>query len=257
MEKEKPKTKITVGTIGKGFSYVLSWIFGILFIMTGMGVMISSAFWGIVIILCAAMLIPYFDKLIADKFNIEISGGVKFILVIVIFVAMGFGMSATTEEALESVESRNSVTETQTTEINENNEVANTETTTKTTETQYLDKTYDDLWAIFSPSSRYTDLSKENIFATEYKDKYVKWTGTVYEIDASILDNLRLYINHQGGSGYDITVYVRDDQYQNLLMLKKGDSVMYIAKFSSYSSGTNLFGDGYLSFMMNDGEIVD
>ena len=54
-----------------------------------------------------------------------------------------------------------------------------------------------------------------------------------------------------------ITVYVRDDQYQNLLMLKKGDSVTYTAKFSSYSSGTNLFGDGYLSFMMSDGEIVD
>lgn len=83
----------------------------------------------------------------------------------------------------------------------------------------------------------------------------MKWTGTVYEVDASVLDNLRLYVNHQGGSGYDITVYINDDQYQNLLKLKKGDSVTYAAKFSSYTSGTNLFGDGYLSFVMNNGEI--
>ncbi|MBI5001765.1 hypothetical protein HZC31_00100 [Candidatus Woesearchaeota archaeon] len=252
---EKEKTKITVGHIGKGISYILSWIFGILFIMTGMGVMITSPFWGIVIILCAAMLIPYFDTLIAEKFNIEISGGIKFILVIIIFVAMGFGMSSTAEEASERIQA----TDTQTVETTEKVETSTTIKTTeaKTIETKYLDKTYDDLWAIFSPSSRYTDLSKENIFATEYYDEYVKWTGTVYEIDASVLDNLRLYINHQGGSGYDITVYVNNNQYQNLLKLKKGDSVTYTAKFSSYSSGTNLFGDGYLSFVMNDGEIID
>jgi len=251
MEKEKQKTKITLG-------FLASWIFGVMFIITGMGVMISSPFWGIIVILCAAMLIPYFDKLIADKFNLEISGGVKFMFVIVIFVAMGFGFSSTVKEATEQAQTTDTIIQTQSTtdptlksEVSTENQVE-----TKITEIKYLDKTYDDLWAIFSPSSRYTDLGKENAFATEYKDKYVKWTGVVYEVDASTMNNLRLYVSHTGGTSNDITVYVNDNQYQNLLKLKKGDPVTYSAKFSSYSSRTSLFGEGYLSFVMNDGTII-
>ncbi len=79
--------KITAGLI-------LSWIFGILFLIFGMGIIGTGApISGIIIILCAMMIIPYFNKLIAEKLHLEISGGVKFILIIIILIAIGFAMA--------------------------------------------------------------------------------------------------------------------------------------------------------------------
>ena len=83
----KEVKKITLGLI-------LSWIFGILFLLAGMGVIAQGSYvLGILIMLCSAMIIPYFNKIVAEKFHFEISGGIKFVLVIVIFVLMGFAMS--------------------------------------------------------------------------------------------------------------------------------------------------------------------
>ena len=72
-------------------SWVLSWIFGILFLLAGIGA-INQGFHilGILIILCSVMIIPYFNKVIAEKFHFEISGGIKFTLVIIIFILIGF-----------------------------------------------------------------------------------------------------------------------------------------------------------------------
>ena len=87
----KEVKKITAGLI-------FSWIFGILFLFGGMGVIAQgSLFSGIVIMLCSAMIIPYFNKIAEEKFNFRISGGIKFILIIVIFVFMGIGMSGNTD----------------------------------------------------------------------------------------------------------------------------------------------------------------
>ncbi len=83
----KEVRKITAGLI-------FSWIFGILFLFGGMGVIgQGSLFSGIVIMLCSAMIIPYFNKLAEEKFNFKISGGIKFILIIIIFIFMGIGIS--------------------------------------------------------------------------------------------------------------------------------------------------------------------
>lgn len=98
--------KITAGLI-------FSWIFGVLFLLTGVGVIGTGGYIsGIIIILCSAMIIPYFDHLIKEKFHIEISGGVKWILVIIIFVAMGFGMSNSTKDIQQSTQVDQSKVET-------------------------------------------------------------------------------------------------------------------------------------------------
>lgn len=87
MAEEKGVKKITVGS-------VFSWIFGILFLLAGVGLLGQGSFVaGIIVILCAAMIIPYFNKLIAQKFHYEISGGIKFVLVIVILITMGIAMA--------------------------------------------------------------------------------------------------------------------------------------------------------------------
>jgi hypothetical protein len=88
MSKEhKEIKKITAGSI-------FSWIFGVLFLFAGMGLIAQSSYvTGILVMVCSAMIIPYFNKISAEKFHFEISGGLKFVLVMVIFILMGIGMS--------------------------------------------------------------------------------------------------------------------------------------------------------------------
>ena len=87
----KEVNKITLGNI-------LSWLFGSLFLLMGIGIIgTGSPASGIIIILCSAMIIPYFNKIIAEKYNVKISGGVKFLLFLIIFVALGFSIANTTQ----------------------------------------------------------------------------------------------------------------------------------------------------------------
>lgn len=92
-KKVKEIKKITAGLI-------FSWIFGILFLLMGIAVIGSGGYFsGIIIVLCSAMIIPYFNHLISKKFHWEISDGVKFILIIIILIAMGFGIAGTTKDS--------------------------------------------------------------------------------------------------------------------------------------------------------------
>lgn len=88
MVKEHKKIKkITAGSI-------FSWIFGVLFLFAGMGLIAQSSYvTGILVMVCSAMIIPYFNKISAEKFHFEISGGLKFVLVIIILVLIGIGTS--------------------------------------------------------------------------------------------------------------------------------------------------------------------
>ncbi len=88
MAKEhKEIKKITAGSI-------FSWVFGVLFIIAGVGVISQGSYIpGILIMLCSAMILPYFNKISAEKFHFQISGGIKFILIIIIFVLIGISAS--------------------------------------------------------------------------------------------------------------------------------------------------------------------
>lgn len=87
MHEQKEVKRITAG-------FIFSWIFGVLFLIMGVGIIGQGSYvGGILIVLCSAMIIPYFNNLIRKKFNLEISGGIKFLLVIVIFVILGFAMA--------------------------------------------------------------------------------------------------------------------------------------------------------------------
>lgn len=238
----KEVKKITVGSI-------FSWIFGILFLIMGVSIIGTGApIAGIIIILCSAMIIPYFNRLIAEKLNFQISGGVKFLLVIIIFIAMGFAMASISKDTAPSN------TQTPTTQDTQIPTQVKTEEPSKPKKI-FISKTYDNLWSIFSPKSDYTDLQKEKIFDEQYKGRYVKWTGRVKDVDASILDNLRLYIEHRNKNdfdwdGGDVTLYMNKDQYDKLIELKKGDEVSYSAKFKSFGEIMSV------SFYLEDGELI-
>ena len=92
----KEVKRITVGTLSSWLFLILSWIFGILFIIVGMAIIAQGSYIsGTLIVLFSAMIIPYFNKIVSEKFHFKISGGIKFILIIVIFILMGFAISQT------------------------------------------------------------------------------------------------------------------------------------------------------------------
>jgi len=86
-EKSKEVKKITAGLI-------FSWIFGVLFFFAGLGVIIQgSIVMGLLVMLCSILIIPLTNKITKEKMNFEISGGVKWILVILVFVFIAIGAS--------------------------------------------------------------------------------------------------------------------------------------------------------------------
>ncbi|MFT4283185.1 MAG: hypothetical protein ACMXX6_02045, partial [Candidatus Woesearchaeota archaeon] len=82
VSKEKKVKKITA-------SFIISWISGLLFLLVGVETLATIPLIGIIIILCSVLIIPKSEKLISEKFNFEISGRIKFILILIIFTLIG------------------------------------------------------------------------------------------------------------------------------------------------------------------------
>lgn len=117
----------------------------------------------------------------------------------------------------------------------------------------YVDKSYQELKEIFRGSSKYTDIQKDKIFDEQLKGRYVEWNGKINDIDTSMLDNLRLYVNIKENIIFDdrVVVYMNKDQYNKLIQLNKDDDVTFSGKFDSY--GTILG----VTFYFKDGELIE
>jgi hypothetical protein len=75
-------TKVTIGL-------VLSWVFGVMTAITGIGIIFSQFLAGILMLLLAAILLPPVNKSISNKLNFSISGGLKIVVVIILLGVIG------------------------------------------------------------------------------------------------------------------------------------------------------------------------
>ncbi len=82
----KAHTKITLGL-------VLGCGLGVLAAISGITLLFSQFLTGILMLLLAAILLPPVNKLVADKLNFSISGGLKFVIVIILLGVIGTTMS--------------------------------------------------------------------------------------------------------------------------------------------------------------------
>lgn len=123
----KEVKKITVGLI-------FSWIFGVMFFFAGLGVITSGQIGsGIVIMILSICIIPLFNKFTAEKFNFEISGGIKWLIAIAIFIlfaiAIGNSEKAQSQElntqTVQSLNTTNTVVQTNTPTVNPKEEYIN------------------------------------------------------------------------------------------------------------------------------------
>lgn len=78
----KGNSKSTIGL-------VFCWVFGVFFLFQGMGAIVEGYFvGGIVIIFCSVLIIPYFSKLVKEKYGFPITGGIKLSLFVAIIVVI-------------------------------------------------------------------------------------------------------------------------------------------------------------------------
>jgi len=82
----KVHTKITI-------SLVLSWGLGVLMAISGVTFLFSQFLTGVLILLLAAVLLPPVNKFVADKLHFSISGGLKFVIVIILLGIIGVTIS--------------------------------------------------------------------------------------------------------------------------------------------------------------------
>lgn len=112
-------------------------------------------------------------------------------------------------------------------------------------------KTYNELWSIFKPNSRYTDLQKEKIFDREYKGKYVLWSGRIKNIDTTMFDHkIVVFVEERNKKMYDIdggdiVLYLDKKDYDKVIDFNKGDNITYQGKFIMFHDfiGTTFYLD--------------
>lgn len=81
----EPK-KITIGT-------VMGWIVGVVFIIAGVGMMTTSVVGGLLTLIAGLVLIPTINDQLKKKANLNLSGGLRFVIAIILF-AVGVTMSS-------------------------------------------------------------------------------------------------------------------------------------------------------------------
>ena len=81
-EQTTPSKKISVGLI-------LSWIFGVLFTLTGIVSIFSEPIPGLVMLVMAAVLLPPVTKLVDQKWKFHLSKGMKIVVIIIGFIIFG------------------------------------------------------------------------------------------------------------------------------------------------------------------------
>lgn len=167
-EQENSKVKkITLGII-------LGWVLGVLFAIAGISSLFSQPLAGIFMILLAIILLPPANKLIADKFKFSISGGVKFILVIILLGIIGAIMSTGGD--------KKTITE---------NDQSQTETLNNQEQQEAVIKiTASQLVAEYKANQVAAD--------SKYKGKTVEIAGTISTIGKDILDTPYISLNGDG-----------------------------------------------------------
>lgn len=139
-EQTTPNKKISVGLI-------LSWIFGVLFVLTGIVSVFSEPIPGLVMLIMAAVLLPPVTKLVDQKWKFHLSSGMKIVAVIIGLIIFGATVDTSDvsntqqaesqKEEQQAIQNEDVVDETVTTEqVNEeqpqaetNEQVANEEKT--------------------------------------------------------------------------------------------------------------------------------
>ncbi|MFM2381816.1 MAG: hypothetical protein RLZZ76_583 [Candidatus Parcubacteria bacterium] len=195
---------------------VVAWIFGGLLILAGVGLFTTSIIGGIVMLLAGAILLPPTFSLIQKKLNINLSGGLRAVIVI-IFLAIAGSTMDTNEISKVSPEPAGTVAEKSPTPTAQVNEETKTEPAIEVTSTALV--------AEF----------KENAVAAEqkYGEKRIRVTGVVHSIDKDILDTPYVALSGDQYGINNVQCMFPKDRADDLVSFKKDSRATVEGVFSS------------------------
>lgn len=174
-EQVKSSKKITV-------SLILSWIFGILFALTGFITVFSEPIPGIVMLIMGAVLLPPVNKFVDEKWKFHLSGGIKIIVIIVGFIIFGSTIDTSKQQSNQPpVQQEQSVSNTE----QKKDEIKTTEEKTKTVNNEKTE-------TIPTPDEKPEPI-KEAIVPAEYKsalNKAMTYAKTMHMSKQGIYDQL-------------------------------------------------------------------
>jgi hypothetical protein len=176
MEQSKVK-KISAG-------FILSWIIGVITLVSALDMfMMGIPVVGVIMVVCGVLIIPYFDKLIAQKLNFEISGGVKVVLAIVALIAYCSGIGSFISN------SRNHTID----KVDENNKSLNVTTSTESPK-------------IIAPIDCPSVVKESGKYTFKYEDSTEGeknlWLAPAFILDMKFSDGFDLYNKPDMGNEY-------------------------------------------------------
>ncbi|MBI2631986.1 hypothetical protein HYW75_03210 [Candidatus Pacearchaeota archaeon] len=189
------------------FGGVVSWIFGVFCILSVIGSFaLSSYVAGIIWLIMALIVLPPTNRFYREKFNFELSKGIKISIVIVGLILVA--MTTNTDEMTKT-------------------ESSFTYTPTKSNEVTIVSKSFEDFAIICDTEA--TNLQKQDLFKRKFKDQYVEWSGEI----SSISEGNKVQVKHCPNTWTsDIIITMKSDQRDQLLQFREGDIITYRAKLT-------------------------
>lgn len=223
-------------TVGKS----LSWIFGVLFGLGGLGGIASNSFSsGFILIIMSAVLLPPVNKMFKEKVNFEISKNLKITIIFIGFIV--FGIFVNTDTTPHNAQTFN--------DIQTTTQAPNTET--KLIEKEYINEDlYDLIYTYVVMDSELTDLQKEDQFNKNIKGKYFKSIddGIVLEVTESFGTPVVRLMNPDNEFLTGATIYFKKSEKEKLLSLTKYSSISFEGIVSDFGS--------FMGIIIRDAELI-
>jgi len=209
MEEQKGKTKkVTVG-------FILSWAIGTLSVAGGILYLFTAPISGLLYFLLAFVLLPPANELVEKKLKFSISGGLKFILVVVLLVIIGTTLSNAIPITESLSKSNNNSAKVQSGVNNQSTAVEQKE---------FIKISAEDLYQEYQDNSVAAD--------QKYDGKQIEVTGSIYDFGTEILG--RPYITF----GFLETQAIFSKSYSSQLAeLQKGQEITVQCKVSGAPLG--------------------
>ena len=213
---ENTEQPVSTGAKSLTLKSVLAWIFGGLLILTGVGFFTTSILGGIVMLLAGAIVLPPTFSLIQKKFNVNISGGLRTVIVIILLVIAGSTIDSSEVSKVTSEEAET---------VTNNDTVPTTQVNEEPKPEPAIEVTAMALVAEF----------KENGVAAEqkYGEKRIRVTGVVHSIDKDILDTPYIALSGDQYGINNVQCMFPKDRAGDLVSFKKDSRATVEGVFSS------------------------
>ena len=117
----------------------------------------------------------------------------------------------------------------------------------KVPEKEFLHYSFEDFNSMIGSDDQLALGQVQKLFS-QYKGKYVRWTGEVIKINQEISEGYTLFIKHLPSPElYDVELFLDDAKKDRIENLKRGDIITYTGRLESY--------DPVSGYFLEDGDI--